>query len=124
MNTGRLEHLNLSARDPERTAELLASLFDWHIRWQGPAARGGRTVHVGNESAYLALYCRLPEGEDEGAVLRGMNHVGVEVDDLEATEARVRAAGLTPRDHGDYDPGRRCYFSDTDGIEFEVVSYA
>ena len=34
------------------------------------------------------------------------------------------AAGLTPFSHGDYAPGRRFYFFDWDGIEFEIVSYA
>ena len=48
----------------------------------------------------------------------------MEVDDLDATEARVVAAGLTPFNHGDYAPGRRFYFFDPDGIEYEVVSYA
>ncbi|MGJ8556368.1 MAG: VOC family protein, partial [Sulfitobacter geojensis] len=25
--------------------------------------------------------------------------------------------------HADYEPGRRFYFHDTDGVEFEVVQY-
>ena len=28
-----------------------------------------------------------------------------------------------PFNHGDYDPGRRFYFLDPDGIEYEVISY-
>ena len=31
--------------------------------------------------------------------------------------------GLETFNHGDYEPGRRFYFFDWDGIEFEVVSY-
>jgi catechol 2,3-dioxygenase-like lactoylglutathione lyase family enzyme len=53
-----------------------------------------------------------------------LNHVGVVVEDLDATEAKVRAAGFAPHSHADYEPGRRFYFHDRDGIEFEVVSYA
>ncbi len=34
------------------------------------------------------------------------------------------AHGLQPLGHDDYEPGRRFYFFDWDGIEFEVVSYA
>ena len=52
-----------------------------------------------------------------------MNHVGVQVDDLDAVEAKVAAAGLKPFGHGDYEPGRRFYFFDWNHIEFEVVSY-
>jgi len=55
---------------------------------------------------------------------RPLNHIGVQVDDLDATEARVIAAGLLPFSHADYEPGRRFYFLDPDGIEYEVVSYA
>jgi glyoxylase I family protein len=47
----------------------------------------------------------------------------VQVDDLDAVEAKVAAAGLKPFGHDDYDPGRRFYFLDPDGIEYEVVSY-
>ncbi len=36
----------------------------------------------------------------------------------------MKAAGLEPFGHDDYDPGRRFYFFDDNGIEFEVVSYA
>jgi hypothetical protein len=45
------------------------------------------------------------------------------VDDLAETEARVVAAGLETFSHGDYEPGRRFYFFDPDGIEYEIVSY-
>ncbi len=121
-----IEHVNITVSDPQRTAAILVVLFDWHIRWHGPAQRGGTTVHVGSESSYLALYTgpdgehadvRYPKGEP-------LNHVGVQVDDLDAVEARVKAAGLVPFSHGDYEPGRRFYFLDPDGIEYEVVSYA
>ncbi len=42
----------------------------------------------------------------------------------DAAEARVRDAGYEPFNHGAYEPGRRFYFLDPDGIEYEVVSYA
>jgi len=120
----RLEHVNVTVSDPERVAALLEGLFDWRVRWRGPALSGGQTVHVGSDDCYLALY-RPPNGVPEGDFAKGrpLNHIGVEVDDLDATEARVLAAGLTPFSHGDYHPGRRFYFLDPDGIEYEVVSY-
>ena len=33
------------------------------------------------------------------------------------------AAGLRSFSYADYEPGRRFYFLDPDGIEYEVVSY-
>lgn len=45
------------------------------------------------------------------------------VEDLDAVEAKVIAAGYEPHNHGDYEPGRRFYFHDENGLEYEVVSY-
>jgi catechol 2,3-dioxygenase-like lactoylglutathione lyase family enzyme len=122
----RIEHVNVTVSDPERAARLMTDLFDWHVRWAGPARDGGRTIHVGSAENYVALYTGrdVAYTTDDFAKGRPLNHIGVEVDDLEATEARVVAAGLTPFSHGDYAPGRRFYFLDPDGIEYEVVSYA
>jgi catechol 2,3-dioxygenase-like lactoylglutathione lyase family enzyme len=125
MATGRIEHVNLTVRDPDRAAALMGRLFGWTVRWQGPSLGGGRTVHVGSDANYLALYTapNAAYTDDQFRKGRPLNHVGVEVDDLDAAEARVIEAGLTPFSHGDYEPGRRFYFLDADGIEFEVVSY-
>src|SRR5579862_9342484 len=120
----RIEHVNVTVRDPNRAAALMQNLFGWRIRWQGPAMSGGRTVHVGSNEGYLALYS--PPGalsEDASAKGRPLNHIGVEVDDLDETEQKVLAAGLKTFSHASYDPGRRFYFLDQDGIEYEVVSY-
>src|SRR3954470_20890073 len=104
-----LEHVNISVGDADRAAALLQRLFGWRIRWSGLAASGGRTVHVGTADQYLALYS-APDGDGAPrAWAKGLplNHVAVVVDDLEAAEARVAEAGLTPFAHGDYEPGRR-----------------
>jgi catechol 2,3-dioxygenase-like lactoylglutathione lyase family enzyme len=121
----RLEHVNISVADADRSAALLQTLFGWKVRWAGPAMDGGRSVHVGTDDQYLAVYSPrdsdgTPRRWAKGAPL---NHVAVVVDDLDETEARVFDAGLLPFNHGDYEPGRRFYFFDPDGIEFEVVSY-
>lgn len=126
MASPRIEHVNLTVSDPERAARLIETVFGWGVRWQGPAQNGGRTIHIGTDRNYIALYAPpgpvlTDAGYEKGAPL---NHVGVEVDDLDATEARVIEAGLTPFSHGDYEPGRRFYFFDPDGIEYEVISYS
>lgn len=126
---GRLEHVNVTVEDPEATAALLGDLFGWTIRWSGTAMDVGRTVHVGGDDFYLALYTG-PKGQPQAAAVTsynqkgGLNHIGVVVDDLEAADARVRAAGFTPGEHHDYEPGRRFYFYEDNGIEIEVVCYA
>lgn len=126
MSGPRLEHVNITVTDPDRTASLMGALFGWHVRWSGPARDGGRTVHVGDDRQYLALYTGrdVRYTAEDFAKGRPLNHVGVAVDDLDAVEKRVAAAGLKPFGHDDYVPGRRFYFLDPDGIEYEVVSYA
>ena len=121
----RIEHVNVTVSDPERAARLMADLFGWRERWRGAARDGGYTIHVGSEEHYIALYTGrdVAYSAQDFAKGRPLNHIGVQVDDLEATEKRVVAAGLEPFSHADYTPGRRFYFLDPDGIEYEVVSY-
>ncbi len=121
----RIEHVNVTVRDPEATAAQLAAIFGWHVRWQGAARDGGRTIHLGTDKHYVALYTGRDVAYAAADFAKGqpLNHIGVEVDDLDATEAQVVAAGLVPFNHDDYEPGRRFYFFDADGIEYEVVSY-
>ena len=128
MEQARLEHANITVKDPKATADELCALFGWRIRWEGPAISGGYSVHVGDEASYLAVYA--PAGESHAperssyATLGGLNHIGLVVEDIDAAETRIRAAGYTPHSHADYEPGKRFYFDSRDGIEIEVVSYA
>ena len=112
--------------DPEGAAAKLGAIFGWSIRWQGPALAGGHTVHVGSDDHYLALYTGPNGQHTDAAYPKGqpLQHIGITVDDLDATEIKVMAAGYEPINHGDYEPGRRFYFLGPDAIEFEVVSYA
>ena len=126
-NAAQLEHVNVTVADPQKTAETLCQIFGWHIRWSGPSKLGGNTVHVGSDHEYIAVYTldgRPEPGVDAGLFRGGLNHIGVLVDDLDATEVRVKAAGFEPFNHAAYEPGRRFYFLDADGVEYEVVSYA
>lgn len=121
-----LEHVNITVSDPDRTATMLNSLFGWHERWRGAAKDSGLSIHVGGDNFYLVVYSKQnigPNTGDPGGVVGGLNHVGVVVDDLDAAEAKVIDAGFKPHSHADYEPGRRFYFDDADGIEFEVVAY-
>jgi glyoxylase I family protein len=121
-----IEHVNITVGDPDKTAAMLSALFGWQERWRGPSMLGGRTIHVGTDRDYIGLYTPAhsdgsPRGHGKGAPL---NHVGVQVDDLDTVEAAAVQLGLAPFNHGDYAPGRRFYLFDDDGIEWEIVSYA
>ena len=123
----RLEHLNVTVANPEATAAMLDAVFGWKIRWQGGSIHDGRSIHVGEEATYLALYAP-PDGakqvdRDSYRERAGLNHLGIVVDDLDAVETKVVAQGYVPNSHADYEPGRRFYFDDENGIEFEVICY-
>lgn len=127
--TGKLEHVNITVSNPQRSADLMRHLFDWHIRWEGPSMLGGHTIHVGTGDQYIALYTNedvKAANDGDGPAFQKsqpLNHIAMTVDDLDAVEAKVIATGLETFGHADYDPGRRFYFFDWNGIEFEVVSY-
>ena len=121
-----LEHTNFTVSDPDATAAWMCDLFGWHIRWAGAAMAGGRTVHVGSDAQYLALYTPGAPGkatDDHHATVGGLNHIAIITDDIDKMEQAVLARGFQTSNHGDYEPGRRFYFHDADNIEFEVVQY-
>lgn len=122
----KLEHLNVTVSDPKATAAWIERVFGWTIRWEGAGMKTGYTVHIGSNDDYLALFAfpETPEPKRDSHYTKGgLNHWAVVVDDLEAVEERVKAEGFTPINHADYEPGRRFYFHDHDGIEVEVVQY-
>jgi catechol 2,3-dioxygenase-like lactoylglutathione lyase family enzyme len=127
IGSGMLEHVNLTVSDTAATARMLMDLFGWQVRWEEDHPRGGHVIHVGSATGYIALYqpqttASAPFGHRKAAPL---NHVGVQVEDLQAAEQRVLAAGLKPFNHSQYQPGPDSfYFFDRDGIEWEVVAYA
>ena len=123
----QLEHTNYTVSDPDKTAAWMCEVFGWHVRWAGASLGDGRSVHVGSDTQYLALYspgAPAKATEDNYATIRGLNHIALVTDDLDATEAKVQAAGFDTHSHADYEPGKRFYFHDSDGIEYEVLAYA
>jgi len=119
-----LEHVNLTVSDIERSIRFYRDLFGFKTRWQGHSAAGQPAAHVGDERCYVALFQAERSGRmvvDMSAV--GMNHFGFVVDDLDASREKLLGLGITPHHEADYEPGRRLYFFDPDGIEVELVEY-
>ncbi len=124
MTSATLEHVNYTVKDAEATSAKLCDIFRWKLRWKGPSKAGGTSVHIGTDDRHLALYTPRESGSVDAPTHPQLNHIGVLVDNLEEIELRVIAAGYQPHSHQVYDPGRRFYFHDENGIEYEVVSYS
>jgi len=95
MAKGRLEHANISVTDPERSAALLTELLGWEERWRGPSLKYGRSVHIGAEHDYIALYTG-DHVKGEFAKGQPLNHIAFTVDDLDAAEKIVAERGSNP----------------------------
>ena len=126
MSGTSLEHVNVTVSEPQATADWMCEVFGWQRRWEGPVSQGGYSIHVGGPNSYLALNKRGDAAgrPDTYKMIGGLNHIALTVDDLDAAEARVANAGFQSHSHADYEPGRRFYFHDFDGIEYEIVTYS
>ncbi len=119
-----IEHVNLTVSNLPRSLDFYRRLFGWDVRWQGTTAGGTPAAHLGDERCYIALFEAPKAGRwaiDYEAV--GFNHFGVVVDDLDAMTRRLDELGAEHGLEQDYEPGRRVYFIDPDGIEVELVQY-
>ncbi len=121
-----LEHVNLTVSDLDRSIDFYCNLLGLWVRWRREAGEDCAAVHVGDDRYYLALFEARSGSEpppvDYEAV--GLNHFGFVVDDLDAARERLVSLGVTPHSEADYEPGRRLYFFDPDGIEVELVEYS
>ncbi len=121
-----LEHANITVSDPDALATILCKIFAWKVRWSGEALDNGYTVHVGGKYSYLAIYTNdetHKSSENSFKTIKNLNHIGVVVEDLNAVEQKVIAAGYHPHNHRQYQPGSGFYFHTLDDLEIEVVSY-
>lgn len=123
-----LEHVNLTVSDLDAAARFYGELLGLKTRWRRePDAAETPAIHIGDDRSYLALFQadsakagRLDEPEYSRV---GFNHVGFVVEDLDAKVAWLAERGIETEIEHAYEPGRRAYFYDPDGIEVELVEY-
>jgi catechol 2,3-dioxygenase-like lactoylglutathione lyase family enzyme len=125
----RLEHANLCVRDVDEMLRFVRSAFpEFSVRGEGRTGWGTRWVHVGTGETYLALNeanAEAPEPWVPYAGKPGTNHLGYEVDDVEALRERLSAAGYRDSTVPNAHPHRRrVYFHDREGNDWEFVEYA
>ena len=120
----RIEHANITVSDLDASIAFYTRLMGGHVRWEGLTGAGRRAAHLGDDRSYLSLFeAERPSRAPEDYAAVGFNHLGFEVDDLDAYRATLQAMGVEIKGEESYDPGRRLYFYDPDGIEIELVQY-
>lgn len=122
----RLEHANLSVTDADALTRFICSAFPrFRVRGGGDDHAGRPWRHVGDDDFYIALQTVPKSGvRTPYSNSPGMNHLGWEVDDLNALRERMLAAGYHPNLYDDSHPARRrLYFYDPDGNDWEFVQY-
>ena len=125
----RLEHANLTVRDVEGAVRFLRLAFPgFRVRGRGRDCAGHPWLHVGDDDTYLSLLAA--SGSPGEAFVPysgrpGLNHLGFEVEDVEALRARLHAAGYAESTVPNAHPHRRrVYFRDAEGNDWEFVEYA
>ena len=117
-----LEHVNFTVSDLDRSVDFYTRLFDFKVRWKGHLPDGRPAAHIGDDRQYLALFEAASPGQVETDMTKvGLNHFGFVVESLDEMKFRLVELGVSPGEELEYEPGRRLYFFDPDGIEVELV---
>jgi catechol 2,3-dioxygenase-like lactoylglutathione lyase family enzyme len=125
--TIRLEHANLHVRYFDEAVKFLKTAFpDFQVRSES-VRDGLRWMHIGTHESYIALNETRDERSEHWAPYSGkpgVNHLGYEVDDVDAVRDRLSAAGFKDSTYPNNHPHRkRVYFYDADGNDWEFVQY-
>lgn len=125
--TIRMEHANLHVRHFDDAVHFLSTAFpDFRVRSES-VRDGLRWMHIGTDETYIALNETAFDGEDGKSPYDskpGINHLGYEVDDVDALRERLTAAGFKDSTYPNRHPHRkRVYFYDADGNDWEFVQY-
>jgi methylmalonyl-CoA/ethylmalonyl-CoA epimerase len=94
----RIRHIAITAEDPFVTAELFKKALGLEEIGRGDSELA-REVYLTDGYINLAIVCwkRTQETPNPYPDGYGLDHFGVQVDDLDRAEARARDAGATPQ---------------------------
>ncbi len=123
----RMEHANLHVRHFDKAVQFLQAAFpDFRIRSES-VRDGLRWMHIGTDDTYIALNetnRKARAGSKPYDGQPGVNHLGYEVDDVDALQKRLSEAGFQDSTYPNNHPHRkRVYFYDADGNDWEFVQY-
>jgi catechol 2,3-dioxygenase-like lactoylglutathione lyase family enzyme len=97
----RIKHIALVTDDPAKTAEFYKTQFGLTELYRRPTDTGEKGVWLSDGYIYFAILKygdpgapRLGPGHSSD--LRGIHHIGFQVDDIVKTEQQLSAAGVQP----------------------------
>jgi len=104
----RIKHIALVTDDPAKTAEFYKQHFGLTELYRRPSSIGERGVWLSDGYIYFAILkygdADAPKlGPEQTSDLRGIHHIGFQVDDLAATAKALEQANVAPvpRQKGD-----------------------
>ena len=123
----RIEHANLHVRDIDAMVRFLKTAFpEFEIRREGGEGND-RWMHIGTTDTYIAMNQARDEPAEPFVPYSGkpgVNHLGYEVDNVDALRERMAAAGYRDSTYPNNHPHRkRVYFYDPEGNDWEFVQY-
>lgn len=125
--TIRMEHANLHVRHFDDAVRFLTAAFPAFKVRSESNEDGLRWMHIGTDETYIALNETRQEPDPGSAPYSGkpgVNHLGYEVDDVDALRERLTTAGFKDSTYPNNHPHRkRVYFHDADGNDWEFVQY-
>ena len=94
----RIRHIAITAEDPFVTAELFKQAFGLEELERGDSELA-REVYLTDGYINVAIVCwkRTKETPNPYPQGYGLDHFGLQVDDLDGAEARAKQAGATPQ---------------------------
>ena len=94
----KIRHIAITAEDPFVTAELMKQAFGLEEIGRGDSDIA-REVYLTDGYINVAIVCwkRTRDNPDPYPEGYGLDHFGIQVDDLEGAEAKVKQTGATPQ---------------------------
>ncbi len=123
----RIEHINITVANIDKSCDYYYQLFGFEKSWEGTAfAEKGnvRACHVKKGDIYLSFF----EAEEMGSYqsnygINGINHFALEVESLLPYREKLKHLNIKIHIDENYEPGKRIYFFDLNGVEIELVEY-
>jgi catechol 2,3-dioxygenase-like lactoylglutathione lyase family enzyme len=97
----RIKHIALVTDDPAKTAEFYKEHFGLTELYRRPTDTGEKGVWLSDGYIYFAILKygdgNAPKlGLGQSSDLRGIHHIGFQVEDIAATEQQLKAANVLP----------------------------